>query len=48
MSDSNYEKVFKQYQEWFLRDNQEKTAEVLLVWRNRRYVGIKKYQFPGT
>lgn len=28
MSDSNYEKVFKQYQEWFLRDNQEKTAEV--------------------
>lgn len=26
----------------------EKTAEVLLVWRNRRYVGIKKYQLPGT
>lgn len=40
MSDSNYEKVFKQYQEWFLRDNQEKTAEVLKLKMDSKYLYV--------
>ena len=40
MSDSNYEKVFKQYQEWFLRDNQEKTAEVLKLKMDSMYLYV--------
>ena len=27
MADSNYEKVFRQYQEWFLQDNPRETAK---------------------
>ena len=40
MSDSNYDKVFKQYQEWFLRDNQEKTAEVLKLKMDSMYLYV--------
>ena len=29
MADSNYEKVFRQYQEWFLQDNPRETADFL-------------------
>lgn len=29
MADSNYEKVFRQYQEWFLQDNPKETADFL-------------------
>lgn len=40
MSDSNYEKVFKQYQEWFLQDNPEETAEILKLRTDAAYLYI--------
>ena len=40
MADSNYEKVFRQYQEWFLQDNPRETADFLGLKTDREYLYI--------